>query len=84
MGFGLDYAREVMDVFNQLTKQASQDNLHEIENFFLGVQKMIKEMMTHINELQRNEVILIVTQWASSITEMVEDADKTFACPWVG
>ena len=61
MGFGLDYAKEVMDMFDQLTKQASQDNLHEIENFFLRVQNMVKEMMTHINELQRNEVISIVT-----------------------
>ena len=44
---------------------------------------MVKEMITNISEFPRNEVIFLVTQWAQAITEMIEAADKTFACPWV-
>ena len=44
---------------------------------------MVKEMISNISEFPRNEVIFLVTQWAQAITEMIEAADKTFACPWV-
>ena len=82
-GFSLYHAKEVMILFVQLTMQATQDDIYEIESFFLQVQRMVKEMITNISEFPRNEVIFLVTQWAQAITEMIEAADKTFACPWV-
>ena len=44
---------------------------------------MVKEMMTNKSELPRNKVINLVTQWAHAITDMIEAANKVFACPWV-
>ena len=82
-GYSLDHAKEVMILFVQLTMQATKDDINEIESFFLRVQIMVKEMMTNISELPRNEVIFLVTQWAQAITEMLEATDKTFACSWV-
>ena len=76
LNFDIDYVQEVFVIFVQLTKIVPHDRLSNFENFFREIQNTIKTLINNIGKFPIEDVLSIVNQWAMSIHEMIEPADK--------